>query len=639
MRTIFQFSKKNLILGIILGTLAVIVNMLVGGSIKASLFFVGIFVFLSSVKVTLKNKWLYIYYLLWCPFSAYVLFVSCQILSEQSFSMLGLSKIMLNMLCIFLVFIILLVITMRVRLAFQLSCIFLMLICTINYYVYIFRGSELAPIDIFSLGTALNVFNEYKFGVTVGMVYAWIIVGIWIFGSFCVNEVHLKRSIISYLGVVFLEGVLVVSLLYGTKTLYARHWGMDGTATNGFTLNFVLGFNEIVIEKPNSYDIRKVKEYETLYENNVESRRTPHIIIIMDESFADCSVLGNKINSNRDITPYINSMKENVIKGFALTSVYGGNTPNSEYEFLTGNTCGFLPRGSIPYQQYIKEEVYSLVSVMQGQGYINVAVHPCNATGWSRETVYPVIGFENSYFIDDFDQNNLMRYFVSDQEMFDRIIDEYEKLNEDDKLFLFGVTMQNHGGYEYEGENFEQEIELKGYSQEYPKAEQYLSVIHETDKAVENLITYFDSVDEDVVILFYGDHFPKLEEAFYEEVHGGDFDTLDEKQLKYKVPFFIWTNYDIEEQYVECTSLNYLSNYLYEVAGMEMPAYNLFLKDLQEVIPAMNANGFYSSDNGKFMTYDEAEGKEAEWLERYRILQYNSIFDEDNRSDVFFPNW
>ena len=165
-----------------------------------------------------------------------------------------------------------------------------------------------------------------------------------------------------------------------------------------------------------------------------------------------------------------------------------------------------------------------------------------------------------------------------------------------------------------------------------------MSVIHETDKAVEYLITYFESVDEDVVILFYGDHFPRLEEEFYEEVHGGSFDTLDEQQLKYKVPFFIWANYDIEEQYVECTSLNYLSNYLYEAAGMELPSYNLFLKDLQEVIPAMNANGYYSLSKGKFLTYDEAEGEEAEWLEKYQILQYNSIFDEENRSEVFFPN-
>ena len=38
---------------------------------------------------------------------------------------------------------------------------------------------------------------------------------------------------------------------------------------------------------------------------------------------------------------------------------------------------------------------------------------------------------------------------------------------------VFGVTMQNHGGYEYEDDNYTKTIALQTVSQEYPKAEQY----------------------------------------------------------------------------------------------------------------------------------------------------------------------
>ena len=51
----------------------------------------------------------------------------------------------------------------------------------------------------------------------------------------------------------------------------------------------------------------------------------------------------------------------------------------------------------------------------------------------------------------------------------------------------------------------------------------------------------------------------------------------------------------------------------------------------------MNSQGYYSKSNGRFQLYNDAEGQEAEALNQYRILQYNAIFDEKNRSDVFFP--
>ena len=34
---------------------------------------------------------------------------------------------------------------------------------------------------------------------------------------------------------------------------------------------------------------------------------------------------------------------------------------------------------------------------------------------------------------------------------------------------------------------------------------------------------------------------------------------------------------------------------------------------------------------------EDAMGDEAEWIHKYQILQYNSMFDEENRSNKFFP--
>lgn len=265
-----------------------------------------------------------------------------------------------------------------------------------------------------------------------------------------------------------------------------------------------------------------------------------------------------------------------------------------------------------------------------------VAMHPYLASGWNRPMTYQNFGFDACYFDEDFPQEKYIRQYISDQEMFEFLIEKFETKKED-PLFIFGVSMQNHGDYLYAGENYTNHIYLTEYENQYPDVEQYLSLIHETDKAVEYLINYFQNVGEDVVIVFFGDHQPRAEEAFYEAVSGTAADTLDKQQQRYKVPFFIWTNYDIEEQYVECTSLNYLSSYLYEVAGIELPSYNRFLQELEAVIPSINAFGYYSPAVGGFVSLDDANAEERKWLDMYEMLQYNSIFDSANRSDVLFP--
>lgn len=221
--------------------------------------------------------------------------------------------------------------------------------------------------------------------------------------------------------------------------------------------------------------------------------------------------------------------------------MFGGVTPNSEYEFLSGNSMFFLPTGSIVFQQYLDEQPYSLVSYLKGIDYNCIGMHPYYSNGWERQKVYPLLGFDECYFLDDYPREDLIRRFVSDREAFEVMTQRYEdhKRESDQNTFMFLVTMQNHGGYTYEGEDFEQTIRLEGYSEDFPDAEQYLSLIHETDDAVSWLVDYLSNLDRKCVLVFFGDHMPALSDSFYIEMHGGEYTYLDEEELKRSVPFFV----------------------------------------------------------------------------------------------------
>lgn len=89
--------------------------------------------------------------------------------------------------------------------------------------------------------------------------------------------------------------------------------------------------------------------------------------------------------------------------------------------------------------------------------------------------------------------------------------------------------------------------------------------------------------------------------------------------------------------YVECTSLNYLSTYLYKIAHIPFPIYNEFLSEVEEKIPAINSQGYFSRTSGCFIPIRDAEGKEKEILDLYNQLGYNCLFDKNNRNDNLFP--
>ena len=387
--------------------------------------------------------------------------------------------------------------------------------------------------------------------------------------------------------------------------------------------------------KPSGYDCKEIDEVSNEYHtslNNASDKKYPNIIVIMNESYSDFCVLDPSFCSEHNILPFYHSLQEDTIKGYALTSVYGGKTPNAEFEFLTGNTMAFLPEGSIPYQQFIQQGQYSIVSILNSYGYSCMATHPYSASGWNRPSVYDKLGFQDTSFIDDYKQDKLLREYVSDQEMYEYIIQQYENRNKGNPWFLFGVTMQNHGGYDFD---FKSTVSLPNISN--PEAEQYLSVLKYSDQSLEFLINYFRNEADDVVIVMFGDHYPGLADEVYSSIYGDDFLSLDAKMNLYKIPFIIWANFDINEEYVQCTSLNYLANYMFEAAGLELEPYSQFLNDIETNIPAINALGFYSLESGKYKSFDEASEHEKTYLDLYKRVQYNAMFDDDHRNSTFFP--
>lgn len=563
------------------------------------------------------------------------------LLDSDLFAKLSDKKWMINICCVLVVYLLNLCITARVNLSIVISHSFFMVLGFVNYFVYLFRDNEFTFADLRSIGTGLSVASNYEL-VLHDRGWHVIILSTLFFLFLRMVPISFKKR--QYVRLLSGPCAILVCILVALNTykMNTETWEQKGTYLNGYVLNFVLSARDSFVSPPEGYHVDEIRGLEETYatvEKNPlgeELEEKPTVIVIMNESFADLSVIG-ELETNAPLTPFMDSLVENTVKGYALASVFGAKTPNSEWEFLTGSSMAFLPSGSVVYQQYISDTPTSLVSTMKNEGYTCVAMHPYYETGWSRDLIYPNLGFDEIYFLNDFAQNELIRKYVSDRELYAKIIERYESRGRNENLFVMSITMQNHGGYTTTYENFEENYYKTGRS--YTDANQYFSLIRESDDALAELITYFSMVEEPVEIVFFGDHQPSLNKKFYQLMNGKGLSglTLEELEALYTVPFFIWTNYDTPEDTVEITSLNFLSTMTLERAGIDLPPYHQFMSDLMEVVPSINARGYYSLEKQRYLHVEDALGEELLWISKYEKLQYNSLFDRKNISDVFFP--
>ena len=562
-------------------------------------------------------------------------FYTFETLTHQMSTMIELAK-RLNIAFYYWLFLFVFFIAGRTSISMAICVAAIAIIGVGNYFVVMFRSNPIVPWDIYSFETAMSVADNYVFSVDwalaehIAMFILMLIVGVR-------TNIRLNKKILRPILTVAMCIPAYFYISYLWQDNLERNTGLNDTLFNakymhskdGFFVSFILDIHFLQLEEPKNYS----DEYalSLLNEQEVEKVETPEelpdIIAIMDETFSDPAVLG-EFETNKDYMPFVHSILRgevaNTISGYTDVSVLGGNTANSEFEFLTGNSMAFFPNGSVPYLQYIRDGISTIVPQLEEYGYTTYGTHPYRAKGWNREFIYDLMGFDYRYFQGSFPFEDKLRNYVSDEADFKSILEW--RNNTEGPFFMFNVTMQNHSNYGGDFDNFDPQIVAKFKNTSSNKyLNKYLSLMYETDQDVASLLSELSQSDRKTIVVFWGDHQPNdyVVRPIYKE-YGLDFDnqTYEQQQQRQKTPFFIWANYDIQEQTNVEISLNYLNILLFETAGLQLDEYQTFRKNLwQGQIPMMNAVG-YRNDDGDLVEYDDAPEEIQNLLNEYQNIQY-----------------
>jgi len=508
------------------------------------------------------------------------------------------------------------------------------------FYVDSFRGKPILPQDFVSVGAAADVASQYDWSITVPVCLTLLLlVALIVFWSKCNVRLRPRFRIISLL----LSGLL---LWYCKEEIIDRNrnnvvfswWSPEKTfSENGYFLSFVHALQYLFPQLPEGYTeeyVQSLMDCSTA-DNSVTNQTNlidvlpKNIIVIMEESWSDFHIYNN-LKTDAPTTPVKDTLSgPTALTGNTHVSVYGGNTVNTEYEFLTGNTVAELPGEAIAYSLYMYEGMPSMVSCLSDLGYTTISYHPGSETTYNRKNVYRYLGFDNSYWEDSFYDNSYVRSLVSDESDFQHLIELCEN-SDSDRNFIFNVTIQNHASYDPSTIN----TTIHTISPHIATLDAYLSLVQLSDKAIGKLIDYFAKSEDKTVLLIFGDHQPAFSSSVYDAIgYSANENMFDSRFVTSAI---LWANYELPGALpnLDKVSVNFLASLLLKSIGVNLKGYPEFLQKLHLEYPVVSSAGCIDSQ-GEFNSYSKAI-ESSRVLQDYAILQYNYIFDKDNKIDNYF---
>ncbi|WP_196804217.1 LTA synthase family protein [Butyrivibrio sp. FCS006] len=510
-----------------------------------------------------------------------------------------------------------------------------------NYFIILFRGRPVMPADFAAINTAKEVAGGYTLvpswqmilGVVVCIIYlVWLI---FINKTICRHDskLSLKNNIIRR-AIAFATGAAIVFICISNSFFaHINSSAWDNMALlnfhkNGMLLTFFKYAKYSNVDTPEGYNREIVNSYLDTYrnspeENNEESGIQPtNIIMVMNEAFSDLRTSG--MDDRIDVMPFIDSLQENTLEGKLYVSVIGGGTCNTEFEALTGNSLSFLGVGAYPYSQHVNNKLFSLASYFESIGYISNAFHANEAKNWNRDKVYPLLGFEKFYALDDYpetDEDDYLHGYLSDKTNYLFLEDIIEQ-NSGKERFSFNVTMQNHSGYD-SWDNIDQDESVMDYGAELARdAQVYLSLIKASDDAVKQLVEKYKDSDEPTMIIFFGDHQPALSYDAGVEIYGDELTPISLQNTK----FFIWTNYESDMEHGTSISANFLPLLVLERGNFTLPPYIKMLKDVHEKYPIITSAVIMDDEGNSYSNISEI--LDDPLIRMYQYVQYANLFDE-----------
>ncbi len=594
---------------------------------------------MNKIRDFLKNKWEGIKTFLYALLSAAIIYYILELGNKNPFFN-GLFFTGINILTVFVVMAAIYFFVQKWWISSLVISIPILCLSVANYYTLLYRNAPISTQDIHNAGTTLSVIGSYKFPINIYVVAIVIFfaLSVWVTlilrrrekgKGFKFKSIIAKNLCIIVFGAGFLYSVYFAENPIKPKDTFVWSWE-DSYYKYGYAASSIEVFQKSVnmVDRPENYSEERLMEIAKKADDKEETR-TPDVIFILNETFYDMRDLID-LSGEPSAMPFIDSLPDDK-KGRCVVAGTGGGTNKSEYELLTSNTIQLMP-GITPFNYLEFKNSNSAVSHLKNLGYKTWAAHCADSLNYSRGIVYPELGFDEILFYDDFGKVEKYgeRPYATDKFCYERMLADYEKMG-DAPRFMYLLTIQNHGGWDI---NSEKE-DLVNVSKEFGKytddIAEFQSCISLSDLAFKELTEYFENSSREVVICMVGDHAPSFATELLGEID------LEETFALRSTPYVVWSNFEINKNFPDTTSMPLIAPMIFDGAGCKMSPFYQHLAKMQTEIPILTAFGLYKTADGELYNYkDDTPHREA--LDIYFDMVYNNASPDAKKVEELFKN-
>ena len=562
--------------------------------------------------------------------------------------------LLLNFIPIFLTGILFQGIFGRRRFALILNSLFYLIFFTVHRTKVIYRNAPFRISDLALSFEALKMSqNSYKPDSTSIIIFiVSLFILIFLSRFFKSEKLRVRDRLMGILSII-ISSVLLFNFVYSKDKIY-NSLPLNGNVFNlidhfnskGFNYTFLFNLKKSFVRPPEGYDKKEMEKRERVDHGEdisvIKYNPRPNVIWIMGEAFTDLSqdehfsfAPGNDPNEN-----FKKLQKNSIMHGRIVTPSFGGGTGDTEFDVLTGAlTIDCAPDESFAFNA-IKRDVSSLPRLFNTIGYKTMAFHPGFAWFYGRQDVYPKLGFQDNFFLENIDQPEMKGGYVSERQFSEifrsRFLQALE--NSDEPIFSYGLDIQNHGPYFYDkyGKNLPYQCKVTLSEEAANNFGSYFLGLKDMDIMLGEVYDMIMSLEEPTIMVFYGDHLPGLgnEPSAFDEIGIKlSHDDLAKEIEFYSTPYVILANEsgraflnreNVEIQDGNAVSANYLPSMVLDMLNYnKVDNFFIYNSEMRKKLPIISRNFVFDGVN----TYprNEVKGEAKEAYEDYKKYEYFRI--------------
>jgi Sulfatase len=240
----------------------------------------------------------------------------------------------------------------------------------------------------------------------------------------------------------------------------------------------------------------------------------PNIVAIQSESFFDVRRLSKSLRPSV-FTHWDRARDAAAAQGRVRVAAWGANTVRTEFSFLSGLAPDMLGVHRFnPYRKLAHLGIATLASRLRSLGYKTICVHPYPATFYTRNVIFPKLGFDEFIDISGFTDAPKVGPYVGDVDVAKKI--EALLADAPDGVFIFAITMENHGPLHWEQIAADEVAAL--FTEPLPGNCEELAVyarhLANADAMLGTLMATMQCATTPHWICQYGDHVPIMPSAY-----------------------------------------------------------------------------------------------------------------------------